>query len=860
MRSLAWILVLALAVAAGAAEVITEINPVRTHPHQPPQTAPLHVIVKLRPSAAAPVQSGEERISALVGRASLTLHEHRPITGLMHIIHVESATSESPTVTLARLRADPEVEYAELDQRRYIHALTPNDPLYTQQWYLQVGASTPSAVDATDAWPTTTGSSSLVIADIDNGVRPDHPDLMSRLLTGYCFISDSFVANGGSCPGVGATDPGDWITQQDVNSSPSGECSGETPGPSSWHGTRVAGILGAVTNNGVGVAGLTWSAQLLPVRALGKCGGLDSDIISAMLWAAGISVSGAPANANPAKIINMSLGGTGSCPPSYQDAINQITAKGVLIVVSAGNEGGPVDAPANCQGVVGVAGLRQAGTKVGYSSLGPEVSLAAPAGNCSDAFTTTESPCVYTLTTTTNLGYQQPDANDYTGEYYCDPTLTGSYANCTLANSNQYRTYNLGTSFSAPIVSGIGALMVSVNSNLNSCQLISRLKEGAQPFPQTSLDAQTQPPACHVPANANDIQNSECICTQGGNTCGVGMANAPASLTAALRPIAAVSLPASVSPGQSITLDGSGSAAANSHSLSTYQWSPVSGGLTLSIQGASSSKATVTAPSCGIATVSLTVTDDGGRSDIADVVITPTSVNASAPSAAGQSVCSLAAPAVQVAACPGTISVPVAATQTFTASLANTTNTAVNWEVGGVAGGNATVGTISSSGLYTAPNTVPSPATVTVTAVSAADSSAQGSAQVTITPITVSVSPTTASVQVNNVQTFTASVGNSTNTAVAWSVNGVAGGNSTVGTISAVGVYSAPTSVPSPATVTVAAVSVVSATAFASAQVTVTPAPKGGGGMLDQLTLLVCGLLAAALAGRRLGRRRWHVP
>lgn len=853
MRSFAWILLLAVMAVAAAGVIKKEINPVRTHPHQTAHTGSLRIIVKLRsssdPTLVAATQSAEERIAALVSRAGLTMDEHRPITTLMHVVRIEPVDSESSEGTLARLRADPEVQYAELDQRRYLHAITPNDPLYTQQWYLQVAASTPSAVDATDAWTITTGSNSIVIADIDNGVRPDHPDLTGRLLTGYCFISDSFVANGGNCPGVGATDPGDWVTQQDITSSPNGECSGATVEPSSWHGTRVAGILAAASNNGVGVAGLTWSGQLLPVRALGTCGGQDSDIISGMLWAAGISVSGVPTNANPAKIINMSLGGTGSCPASYQDAIDQITALGVLIVVSAGNEGGPVDAPANCEGVAGVAGLRQAGTKVGYSSLGPEISLAAPAGNCGDGFTTAESPCVYTLTTSTNLGYEQPDANDYTGEYYCDPT-TGSYTNCTLANSNQYRTYNLGTSFSAPLVSGISALMVAVNSNLNSCQLISRLKEGAQPFPQTSLDTSPQPPMCHVPANANDIQDSECICTLDGQTCGAGMANAPAALTAALRPIAAVSLPSSVSSGQSITLNGSGSAAANSESLNSYQWSSVPGGLTLAIQGASSSKATVTAPSCGVGTVSLTVTDNAGKTDVADVVITPNSATTSAPSVAGQGTCSLTAPAVIVDVCPTAGSVVAGATQSLTATLANTANSAVTWEVNGIAGGDASVGTVTSAGVYTAPGTVPSPATVTVAAVSVADPSGQGAAQLTITPITVTVSPATATVQTGNTQSFTTSV-NTTNSGVAWSVNGVTGGNATVGTISTSGLYTAPANVPSPSSVTVTAVSVVSASASGSAQVTITQGSKssnggGGGGAFDELTLLLIGVMAIA--------------
>ena len=709
-----------------------ELNPVRTHPHAAPAAAPQLLIVKLRAATAG----GEEgqRVAALTARSGARLVAHRPITALIHAVQVEAAAGEPAAATLARLRADPEVEYAVPDERRYIHA-APNDPLYGGQWYLQTAAATPSAVDALDAWGSfTTGSTSLVIADIDTGVRPDHPDLAARLLPGYCFISDPVVANGGACPGPGAADPGDWITSADITNSPN-ECGKATAEPSSWHGTRVAGIIGALTNNGVGVAGLTWGSPILPVRALGKCGGLDSDIIAAMLWAGGIAVSGAPANPNPARIVNMSLGGTGSCPASYIEAIGQLAAAGVLVVVSAGNEGGPVDAPANCPGVAAVAGLRQAGTKVGYSSLGPEIALGAPAGNCGNAFTTAESPCVYSMTSTTNLSTTSPatpDANDYTGLYYCDAT-TASYPGCSIA-AGQYRTYDTGTSFSAPVVSGIAALMSTVNGSLNSCQLISRLKEGALPYPQTSLDATgAQPPMCHVPAGASDVQSAECICTRDSRTCGAGMANAPGALSAALRPIAAVAVPASVTAGQSVALDGSGSGAANGHTVSSYQWSAVSGGLQLAITGGASSRASVTAPACGVGTVALTVTDDAGHTDTADVVITPKSATTSAPATAGQSACSTAAPAVVVDICPASGSVQAGGTATFSATLANAASQSVTWEVNGLAGGSATAGTITSAGVYSAPASVPAPATVTITAVATADASATGSAQLTIT-------------------------------------------------------------------------------------------------------------------------------
>lgn len=722
MRAFVWVMFTAIAVGAGAAGFNVERNPVRTHSHLPAQSNPQPIIVKLRAMAVtnsqtARAQTPQERIAALAGRVGLTLDAYRPITESLHVMHVEAGVEGDPlATTLARLRADPQVEYAEPDERRYAHAAPPNDALYAQQWYMQASAAaTPSAVDAQSVWATiTTGSSSLVIADIDTGVLYNHPDLLSvsqsggRLLPGYCFISDAFIANNKTCPGPDASDPGDWVTQADTSQS---ECSGAQTSNSSWHGTRTAGILGAITNNTIGIAGMTWNSQILPVRALGKCGGLDSDIISAMLWAAGVSVSGAPANPHPAKIINMSLGGTGPCLASYMDAISQVTNLGVLVVVSAGNEGGPVDAPANCLGVAGIAGIRQAGTKVGYSSLGPQVALSAPAGNCVNQSITPATPCEYPIETTFNDGTTAPDPN---GNTYTD-------------NVNNP---NLGTSFSAPIVSGIAALMSAVNSKLSACQLISRLQEGAQAFPQSSSTTTTM---CHVPSGASDLQPAECICTLDGQTCGAGMANAPGALAAALRPIAAVTVPASIAAGQNVVLQASGSAAANNRTISTYQWSTASGAA-LTLQGATTSSVTVTLPSCGLSTLRLTVTDDAGKQDTADLVVGPSGITTTAPATAGSVACAAVTPTISLDVCPGTSSVIAGSgTASFTASLANTTNTAVVWQVNGLTGGDATVGTISTAGVYTAPMSVPSPATVTVSAISVANTDVSASALVTVT-------------------------------------------------------------------------------------------------------------------------------
>jgi len=734
MRWFGWMLLMVIAAVALAADGSSEHNPVRTHPHSTPPTGSL--IVKLRTlgagsgntAARTQARTGQERITALAGRVGLSLSGYRPITELMHVVQVRLG-AEALAQALARLRADPEVEYVEPDQRRYIHAV-PNDSLYaSEQWYLQPPdpTSTLAAIDAQTAWTTTTGSATLVIADIDTGVRYDHPDLLDvasggRLLPGYCFISDPFVNNGGTCLGptvseAEGSDPGDWVTEADLSQP---ECSNvmSPPPASSWHGTRTASLIGAITDNALGIAGVTWQAQILPVRALGKCGGDDSDIVSAMLWAAGITVAGAPANPTPAKVINMSLGGTGACSQAYEDVISQLVAQGVLVVVSAGNEGGPVDAPANCPGVAAVAGLRQGGTKVGFSSLGPEVAVGAPAGNCVNTSLTAATPCLYPITSATNAGTTTPEA-------YTNPPAASAF-------TDNVTNPNLGTSFAAPLVTGIGALMAAVNHNLGSCQLIARLKEGAVAFPQSSLGESPQPPACHVPAGQSDVQNAECICTPDGATCGSGMANAPGALKAALRPVATVAVPSGMSAGQPAMLQGSASTAATGATVTSYAWSQV-GGQPVAIQGASSPVATLTVPSCGLSTVRLTVTDSAGATDSADVVLTPSSARALPPSAPTSSG-SCAAP-VQVGICPAALSIAVGSGgQPFTADVANATDTGVTWQVNGVTGGNSTFGTISTAGVYLPPATMPSASTVTITAVSSADSSVSATAQVVITP------------------------------------------------------------------------------------------------------------------------------
>ena len=179
---------------------------------------------------------------------------------------------------------------------------------------------------------------------------------------------------------------------------------------------------------------------------------------------------------------------------------------------------------------------------------------------------------------------------------------------------------------------------------------------------------------------------------------------------------------------------------------------------------------------------------------------------------------------VSISISPTSVTLTTSATQQFTAKVQNASNTGVNWQVNGGGGGNSTVGTISSSGLYTAPATIPPSGSVTITAVSAANSGETATATVTFAAPIV-VSPASVSVEATTTQQFTATVSFSSNKAVNWQVNGVGGGNSTVGTISSSGLYTAPSTPPTPNPVTVTAIAQADNSHTASASVTVTPPP-----------------------------------
>jgi len=252
----------------------------------------------------------------------------------------------------------------------------PNDPYWGDQWSL---ATNPGVgIDLLEAWRYGRGKG-VVIAVVDTGIIPQ-PEFKGRILPGYDFIRNLFVANDGDGRDSDPRDPGDWVTKSEAESGEiADECKEEA---SSWHGTHVAGIALAAAGNGVGIVGVAPQAKLLPVRAIGKCGGTDRDLVDAIRWAGGLRVEGVPENRNPADIINLSLGGQQECSAALQSAIDELSALEIIVVAAVGNEAIPAAdfSPANCSGTLTVAATDRDGQRAPYSNYGSYVDVAAPGG------------------------------------------------------------------------------------------------------------------------------------------------------------------------------------------------------------------------------------------------------------------------------------------------------------------------------------------------------------------------------------------------------------------------------------------------------------------------------------------------
>jgi serine protease len=346
-----------------------------------------------------------------------------------------------PARELQQLARDIQLSDAHIESVELDHVMrpsfTPNDPGWANQWDM---SDPTGGINAPKAWDVGMGFG-VRVAVLDTGVLA-HADIAANLLPGYDFITDATRAGDGGGRDSNASDPGDNVTAKQCGAD-------EDAANSSWHGTHVAGTIAAAGNNALGVTGVAPKAKILPVRVLGKCGGAASDIADGIVWAAGGSVAGVPANPNPALILNLSLGGEAACASFTQSAINYAHNKGALIVVSAGNDSQDVakQTPANCKHVMAVAATNKVGARSSYSNYGDMVDIAAPGGDATYG----------NVLSLSNTGMSGPVADGY--------------------------SWLRGTSMAAPHVAGVAALMAAVNSTVLPANMASLMRSTARAFP-----------------------------------------------------------------------------------------------------------------------------------------------------------------------------------------------------------------------------------------------------------------------------------------------------------------------------------------------------------------------------------------
>jgi serine protease len=387
------------------------------------------------PTMVARSLQGVDAMMAKSSRGAPGLRHFRRMGLGADVVRASRKLSAAEAVqAMEQLAAMPGVEYVEPDLIMR-PALTPNDPRYNEQWGF---FSATAGIRANTAWDVATGTG-IIVAVLDTG-QATHSDMTGNLVAGYDFISSTTVANDGGGRDSNPADPGDWTT---------GQC-GPAQG-SSWHGTHVAGTVAARTNNGVGVAGTAFNAKVMPVRTLGTCGGSTSDIADAIIWSSGGTVSGVTTltASQKAHVINMSLGGSGSCGTTTQNAINGAVSRGTTVVVAAGNSNANAAnfTPASCANVINVASITSSGARSSFSNFGTSIDVSAPGSG---------------ILSTLNSGSTTP-------------------------GSESYASYS-GTSMAAPHVAGTVALVQSRRLALGlplytPAEVESLLKSTAYPLP-----------------------------------------------------------------------------------------------------------------------------------------------------------------------------------------------------------------------------------------------------------------------------------------------------------------------------------------------------------------------------------------
>jgi serine protease len=423
IRVLSLGVVIAFGGAALAGAPPSKVKP-RTTTKQPitsqkAQQSAKRFIVTYRKEAAA--RYDDTRVQNLIGVAGralgMRMHRLRRLAIGADVIVSDRALDRASIGRLRKeLAKDPNVKYVSVDALWKPMAV-PNDPLYPQQWHYRNGLG---GIDVEGAWDVTAGAGA-VVAVIDTGIT-DHPDLDANVILGYDFVSEPFMSGDGDGRDADAHDPGD----------------GSQFFPSSWHGTHVAGTIAAVTNNGIGVAGIAHHAKVQPVRVLGQGGGYMSDIIDGIVWASGGSVAGVPDNPAPADVINLSLGGPGggpnlTCDPATQAAVTLAVNNGATVIAAAGNNGAPARqfSPANCIGTITVGATDPNRARSFFSNLGEKLAISAPGG----------------------LGYAPANANILS-------TLNDGFQ---TIGSPTYK-WSAGTSMAAPHASGVAALIQAASA------------------------------------------------------------------------------------------------------------------------------------------------------------------------------------------------------------------------------------------------------------------------------------------------------------------------------------------------------------------------------------------------------------
>ncbi|VXB54274.1 putative Thermitase [Arthrobacter sp. 9AX] len=413
----------------------------RTGTAQATATDQFIVGLKTRPGIASEAAATAEAARTAAAGLGVAAQRVRGTATGAQVVRTSKALPAAEAETfLAALRANPQVEYAEPDVIMHTQAAEPNDPGYAVQWGLW---EEPAGVRIPGAWDVNRGEGA-VVAVVDTGIT-SHYELNGKVLPGYDMMSDAVWSRDGGGRDANPQDEGDWTT--------AGQCDPGTPESiSSWHGTHVAGIIAATANNNDGISGVAPEAKILPIRAIGACGGYSSDIADSIVWAAGGQVAGVPANPNRANVINLSLGGLAPCSATQQAAINFAHNAGSAVVVAAGNSTRPAAdvSPANCQNVITVAAAGRNGGRAPYSNYGAAVDVTAPGG-------------------------------DLSGDDYRAGILSTSNFGSTTPETEAYE-YLQGTSMAAPHVAGIAALMMSeIGGTYTPAAVEQRLKATARP-------------------------------------------------------------------------------------------------------------------------------------------------------------------------------------------------------------------------------------------------------------------------------------------------------------------------------------------------------------------------------------------